>query len=380
MLRSSPARLFLALAATFAGCSKEQVSEYTVPKEQLPRATTPAPTGSQAAVERPEWKLPAGWQELPGEGMRYATLVVEAGDPPLEVRVTPLGMAARDPLGNVNRWRQQVGLGPIEQGELKKYLRSEKIGGRSVDLVDLTGPASAEQPATRILAAIVPSHETVWFFMLMAPAERVGKHVTEFESFVRSVQWTTVPAAAELPPDHPPMEGLPPDHPPMGDLPQDHPPIASAPEMQPQGASTAELTWKLPAGWSQEPSSSAFRIGTFKFADGAAEVAITKFAGGAGGVLENVNRWRGQIGLAPVGKLEEQPVTHVKVAGRNAERLDLVSTAGDASERQRMIVVTVLRNDIAYFIKMTGANALLEKHVKDFDAFLASVQFPGAQS
>ncbi len=33
---------------------------------------------------------------------------------------------------------------------------------------------------------------------------------------------------------------------------------------------------------------------------GGAEVAITAFPGDVGGVLANVNRWRGQAGLAPV--------------------------------------------------------------------------------
>ena len=36
------------------------------------------------------------------------------------------------------------------------------------------------------------------------------------------------------------------------------------------------------------------------YAVGGAEVAITAFPGDVGGVLANVNRWRGQAGLAPV--------------------------------------------------------------------------------
>lgn len=380
-MRSKAPWLFLALAVVLTACGKDQVSEYEVPKEKVPAARPGGPQETPATVELPEWKVPEGWKELPGEGMRYATLVVEAGEPPLEVRVTPLGMAARDPLANVNRWREQIGLGPIESQDLAQVHRTENVGGRSVDLVDMTGPAGDGQPATRILAAIVPGSDTVWFFMLMAPADRVGKHTKEFESFVRSIRLKTAPAAAAMPPDHPPMEGMPPDHPPMGDMPPDHPPVASAPDAQ-QPSSGSELVWSLPAGWKQEASSSAFRLGTFKFADGgeAAEVAITKFAGGAGGVLENINRWRGQIGLAPVGKLEDQPVTNVRVAGRSADRLDIVANTGDAAQRQRMIVVTLLRDDVAYFIKMTGASALLDKHLGDFDAFLASIQFAGVRS
>lgn len=39
---------------------------------------------------------------------------------------------------------------------------------------------------------------------------------------------------------------------------------------------------------------------------GEVEVAISRFAGDVGGMLANVNRWRGQIGLAAIGE-EELP-------------------------------------------------------------------------
>jgi len=319
------------------------------------------PSEAPASGEHPEWTVPASWKEIPGEGMRYATLVVEAQDPPLQIRVTPLGLAARDAIGNVNRWRQQIGLDPIGADKLPTVLHSVQIDGRSVDLVDLTGPKTATQPATRVLAAILPGDQSVWFFFLSGPAERAGKHAAEFDRFIRSVHLTTAPAVASMPADHPAVDAAP----------------QSQQSMQP-----AEMTWKLPAGWQEEASTSAFRIATFKIMDGAeaTEIAITKFAGGAGGVLANINRWRGQIGLPPVATLEEQAMQRINVARIRADRLDLSAPTGGAAERKRMIVVSVAHNETTYFIKMTGSSAAVDKHTKAFDAFLASVQFTGARS
>jgi hypothetical protein len=317
--------------------------------------------------ERPEWSVPASWKELPGEGMRYATLVVEAQDPPLQVRVTPLGLNARDPLGNINRWRGQIGLEPIGADQLPSLVRTVDINGRATDLVDLTGPKTAAQPATRVLAAILPGDESVWFFFLSGPAERVAKHADEFDHFMKSVRLTaSAPAPA--------MASMPADHPAVGDMPQ-----AS---QAPQSDQPAEMTWKLPAGWHEAASTSAFRIATFKIGDGAdaPEIAITKFAGGAGGVLANINRWRGQIGLPPVGSMDEQKMQRVTVAGIPADRLDLSAPTGGAAERKRLIVVSVARNETTYFIKLTGSSASVEKNAKAFDAFVTSVQFTGAQS
>lgn len=37
-------------------------------------------------------------------------------------------------------------------------------------------------------------------------------------------------------------------------------------------------------------------------ADAPVEVAVTRFGGRVGGVLANINRWRGQMGLPPIGE------------------------------------------------------------------------------
>src|SRR5208283_5637634 len=67
------------------------------------------------------------------------------------------------------------------------------------------------------------------------------------------------------------------------------------------------LRWNPPADWQSKPGS-AMRKGSFAVGGGA-EVAITAFPGDVGGVLANVNRWRGQAGLAPVDEASLGQVT-----------------------------------------------------------------------
>jgi hypothetical protein len=385
--------LFCAALVAASGCRNEQVREYTVPKEQAPAVPPSQGMGmgmsaspeAQSAGEIPAWTLPASWQQRPGEGMRYATLVVEATNPPLEIRVTPLGLPAKDPLSNINRWRGQIGLEPVSPEQLPTVARSEKINGLDATLADMTGPATAGQPAPRMLAAILPGQESVWFFLMTGPADRVGKHAKAFDRFIHSVRLGAAPDVAAMPPDHPPVDGtpaMPSDHPPVDGVPSDHPPVSKPQGAPGTGAPSADMAWVLPQGWQQAASTNSFRVGTFQFAEGAqsGEVAITKFPGGAGGVLENINRWRGQLGLPPVNSLQEQPMQKVTVAGIESARIDLVAKDGEAGAHKRMIVITLPHDDITYFIKMTGPSSLLDKHTKDFDAFLKSVQFPGARS
>lgn len=93
------------------------------------------------------WKLPEGWQEEHGgSALRYATLHFGSKDRPLEVTVTMLGREASDLGPNVNRWRRQIGLGPLAETELPSVTQSVKVDGVDAEEVDLVGPGT-QQPA-----------------------------------------------------------------------------------------------------------------------------------------------------------------------------------------------------------------------------------------
>src|SRR5688572_31734231 len=86
----------------------------------------------------------------------------------------------------------------------------------------------------------------------------------------------------------------------------------SAPATSPSAPSSAPAAgeaggpWKVPAGWRQDARQRPMRFATFLIGEGdaAVEVAVSQFPGDVGGLLANVNRWRGQVGLAPVTEAE----------------------------------------------------------------------------
>lgn len=157
-------------------------------------------------------------------------------------------------------------------------------------------------------------------------------------------------------------------------LPAGHPPIDMRAQTLPPGA-TAKVTnpqWTVPANW-QAGMPSSVRVASFvvKGAEGKlADIAITAFPGDVGGQLANVNRWRGQIGLAPVAQAEaDKLTTKLDVNGIAATVVDL------AGEKQRMIVATIPHGDNSWFFKMTGDAALLEAQKPAFLDFVKSVKF-----
>jgi hypothetical protein len=323
--------------------------------------------------------------------MRFATLLLEAGSgetPPLELRVTPLGFGARDPLANINRWREQIGLEPVGPKQLGQVAQEIEVDGRTAHVVSMVGPAAGQNPARQVLGAILPGNERVWFFLVMDRADRVGRYENPFAEFVRSIRVVGGQmAAAEMPPGHPDTGGLPLGHPPIGSGSGQGAPGSpgSGPmssdmngAIQAAPAGGPELHWKTPSSWQEQAGSSAFRLATFAAsgAAGKAEVTITRFPGGVGGLLANINRWRGQLGLQPVSDVSQQPLESLVVDGQPAQLLDLVgpSGAGDAG-RSRMLVVLLAREDLSWFVKMTGPERFLDEQKRTFVDFARTIHF-----
>ncbi len=88
---------------------------------------------------KPRWELPAGWSEGPEKAMRDATLLINDSQPPLEMSISHLP-PGQDLVGNVNRWRGQLSLGPITGDELK--LDKIKYPGGDMVLFDEVGLSS----------------------------------------------------------------------------------------------------------------------------------------------------------------------------------------------------------------------------------------------
>src|SRR5207249_4359851 len=93
------------------------------------------------------WTVPENWKEVnakaaKGEFQRFATFRLRAPQgEELELTVFALGRAgqAGDVLANVNRWRGQLGLGPVSAEGLKGVTEELKVGDTRVALVDMLG-------------------------------------------------------------------------------------------------------------------------------------------------------------------------------------------------------------------------------------------------
>ena len=141
-----------------------------------------APSASSAASQsQVEYKLPEGWGESQGNAMRLVSLAVKHDSGVADISVIRLP-GGGDVLPNINRWRGQVKLEPVEETELSKSLSDVEVDGFPGKLTLLKGPEES------ILAAIVEQDDVKWFFKMQGPTAAVVAEQEHFAEFLESVK------------------------------------------------------------------------------------------------------------------------------------------------------------------------------------------------
>ncbi len=159
------------------------------------------------------------------------------------------------------------------------------------------------------------------------------------------------------------------------------PPPAALPPGHPGAGAEASprLKWTLPAGW-EEIAPGEMRLASFRIqGEGGkvADVGVFPLPGMAGSDLDNVNRWRAQVGLPPVSA-EELPklAQPVEIAGQTAQLYDLAGQNPASGDKGHILAAVLRRDNIAWFFKMNGDDKVVAGQKTAFVDFLKSLSFP----
>ncbi|HLP07732.1 MAG TPA: hypothetical protein VK178_06170 [Opitutaceae bacterium] len=192
-------------------------------------------------------------------------------------------------------------------------------------------------------------------------------------------------AGGELPAGHPPLDGSAAPAPNSGDtaaLPPGHPPIGSGAMPPAAGAPTAaaaatnnSIVWAAPDHWVVKPLG-AMRRGSFtaKNAAGEADCSIFVFPAASNPLLANINRWRGQVGLAPLAEahLAAETTSLDNAAGLKFVTVELLGQTGAGATR--VLGAILYRGEEAWFFKLSGPDAVVAAEKPAFLDFLRTVQ------
>ena len=90
---------------------------------------------------------------------------------------------------NVNRWRNQLGLAPLAEGEVDKLVTPLEVADGKASLVDMTSESVKDGQKTRLVAAVVPHGDQTWFYKLMGNETLVGHEKDAFSKFVQGAKY-----------------------------------------------------------------------------------------------------------------------------------------------------------------------------------------------
>lgn len=264
--------------------------------------------------ERPTWTLPKSWKQLPSDapqnrGMfpRFATLQIPGDRKPLEVSVTTLQFAQDEEMQNYLLKNINRWRGQLRLGGLEvSQLQDE------TKTIDLDG-------TTATLVNLVGV--TGGSGGRMSPHGQGGPFAMQ----------------------PPPRETAEPDD--------------SAPKFE------------VPDGW-KESKGSVISISAYQVSDDTGSIEITVTPLKPSGTFENVNRWRGQVGL---GAIDEDEFN------RQVKKLSLGDVTGDyveiVGDEKTILGVLARHENTAWAIKLIGNSELAEREKAHFEQFVESFRF-----
>ena len=284
-----------------------------------------------------DYTLPAGWKALSPTRMRKVNLEFEA-----DGQAILYATIFRDQGGvlmNVNRWRKQMGLPPIDAAAVQGLERRPMANGEAfcVDLTGtFTGMGDTRVEGAGMLGAIL--HEETLklslFAKMVGPAEVIEAERARFYEFLAGIK----------------------------------------PKMI---APPSPLDWEGPPGWEAELSDTEYRDVTFR-KDGI-EMYVSR---ARGTVTSNVNRWASQLQMAALDDAQLASLPRIPSMGAEAVIFEGQGTFQGMMDRepkpnQRMVAAVIpmpgsTSGDIVT-VKMTGPEDRVAAARADFETLVTSL-------
>jgi len=350
------------LALLFPGCGKEQIRVYRVPKEEKPALASDSAEPGRPNVR---WTTPSGWKEQPAGGMRVAKFSVPGPNgEEADVSIIPLpGVAARKE-DIVNLWREQIHLGAIKGEDLSREMEKVEIGPGEAELFDMvsTEPLIDDKFKRRILVAMFSQGSTTWFVKMTGEDQLVREQKPAFLSFLKSV---TIESGSEL----------------AGAAPHEFTSGSGNPDASASASEgPARPDWQVPPDWKEQPPGQMLLAKFLVSGSGGtkAEVTVSVFPGDTGGLLANVNRWRGQVGLTPVEQPELDKLTTLDVVGGKATLVDVSGISPKSGQKVRLIGAIVPREGSTWFYKLMGDEEVAGQQKPAFLKFIQTIRYANA--
>ena len=308
-----PAIVFSGLALIFSSCGEDsKIRSYTANNQ----------------YEGPVvcWELPEQWGENPGiSGIMAGSFHVK----------TPLGPSGRigvmpfresvETTQIVNMFARELGHPDYNETSVKPLVVQKKLDNRFFEVIRLEDKSGEEEVPRTALLALYRHNSQTWLFPFIADRALIDMELDNFYSFLQS---TTLRAGKT------PVRAIAPSLPPTKPANSGHQP-----------------TWEAPEHWERKQATQ-MRVGNYAVTNDAGEVldfSITSFPGEVGGLLANVNRWLGQVGINPTDEQGLSQYLSDRMIDEKPAKLVLAE-----SDEQALYAAILLHKGRSWFLKLMG--------------------------
>lgn len=332
------------------------------------RMTEPAPKTSQVdSATSLKWSTPEGWTAVESTPTRDPNFIINGNDQ-AQCYVTVLQGSGGGMLPNINRWRQQLGLEPLDEAGLALLDRIEVLGqdGIYTELEgSFSGMGSADLNDAKMFAAAVVGDQQSIFVKMIGPKDVIEGQTEAFKTFVASLESAPAQQGSD------PHAGL--DMSMMGGMggmggamPPSHPPIPAR-----------DIEWIVPADWTtgdQKP----MRLATFHSGEeNNVEISVIMLSGTAGGTVSNIQRWYDQMGQTVPTAEELENVETIEVLGNPSPIVEIHGSFSgmgheDLSDATMLALICPLEGN-TLFVKALGPTEAVVAQREAFSLFCQSM-------
>lgn len=336
------------------GCRKPEIKVYDVPKDASVSERPIAQTATQPAQSNPvAWTPPPQWKELAPTQFRKGNYLYADNSGSAEITVTAFPGDTGGLLANANRWLRQASLPEVNEQQLAELAIEIQLNDEVTAFVLDLKAANDSEASNRVYAAVIPYEGQSWFFKMSGPFSTVQSQIPAFSTLLRGLRFGEEANTAALN-EHNHDEHI------------------------------GDLTFTPPSGWTESQGSS-IRIASFSITKEGyppADFSITSFPGDTGGLVANVNRWRGQIGLASWTPEQVNAAVEnlTNPAGLSFKLFELKpdSNSGSSVSDEWIRVAIMEKAGQSWFFKLKGDAVLVDLQRDEFKSLIQSVHFSHA--
>lgn len=343
---------YLALATLFLPFTAKpaDLGLYSMPKQIIaPPQKPPVPAINHKTLS---WTTPKDWVEQPHTDLQTAHFSVPGPDKAkADMVILSFSGLVGDEIVNVNQWRAEVGLPPIEPTDIT--FDQIVVGKQQGKLYQFFGT----EKATMIVW--LTRNDTFWFFKLHGSTNAVSANKSAMMEFLKSVNFLS-PPAPEI----------------QGQTQQTLLPTNTSTPPSDMASSDAAMRmpiWETPDTWQKQIGPRPIlRSYVIKSSKGIALLWISYLPGEGNGVLTNINTWRAKIGMPPISEPDIAKTSEtINVPGSKAILVNL-----SKDQESRLIGVYVRHGDSTWLYKLIGDSSAVESEKDNLIQVIKNVRYP----